>query len=477
MSASFFCTIPLLKQDLQRLAYPDVENADLFNTDSEARICLLEWLASEMNPTLRIEGGDIRSLATFYDSFGIHTATEPNVNGFYIPLTCADRPRDKAAAFVFLRSAIDIVLAFRRIRSDGLPNWAPGHNDNRLTQTSQMVKRQGLQQSVVGEDSDDDEIEVEFNEFDCIALDQMNKLIRNRHKLFPNAKPVQNSQQSITQKKKRQPLAQKSTNSLNNKSNIISGSPSHSSASYAFSPTPSRKRPPSSANSPKTIYGTARRPATTNVKKTPGYIQQQTNKPAHTPILSSKTPNSKTKPTTKRPGVFHTSAPTPTPRKKTTNNTRESIIERLRTLRRETTDFSASTLKLKPSSQIHEEEEEAEAIDINDDEIGKELAENATILKKLMKQFSNIVDEAHSIRKAKGRRTVKRDLSMESSLSELTPSCKHLAVSVTNTIEDSVRVRDSVDGLYKGGQLLELLSSSNAIRSVVRQQHRTECHI
>lgn len=160
MAASFFCASQLLLTDLTNLGYPDAKDVKCTHPNGEPRLKALKWLAKEIDPRYD-ESSSLEVLAQFWDNLGIHSA-EPNKAGHRIPFTASsDRPRDKISANIFLRSAIDLVFAFRRRRAQSPIQWEK-------------------------EEYEEKEDAPVLSQFDIEAMEQMDSLINQRHILFPN---------------------------------------------------------------------------------------------------------------------------------------------------------------------------------------------------------------------------------------------------------------------------------------------------
>ena len=165
MSAPFFYTPASLRSDLELLGYPLAANQESFSPSGEARLNTLSWLAAQVDPTFT--NTNPADLAAFWDRLGAHSHS-PNKAGVRIPFTAStDRPRDKHAANMYLRTCIDLTIAFRNIREGEPPSWLSSD----------------LQDS--GCDSIDQDASL-FSESDLSCMSQLDHLIANRHQLFPN---------------------------------------------------------------------------------------------------------------------------------------------------------------------------------------------------------------------------------------------------------------------------------------------------
>ena len=174
MAAPFFYTTQSLLQDLKTLQYPHAEDPKSVSVNGKQRICTLEWLATQIDPTYDISKSNPETLAKFWDARDIHSS-QPNANGYRVPFsTSGDRIRDRNAANLFLRSCIDLTMAFKRIRANNpaSADWAIQKDENDELQ--------------LDEQSDDqDQHSPPLSDYDCQALNQLEILLNNRHKLFP----------------------------------------------------------------------------------------------------------------------------------------------------------------------------------------------------------------------------------------------------------------------------------------------------
>lgn len=215
MSAPVFCSVTLLATDLRTLGYPRSDDTSALQPDGDARIDLLTWLASQIDPTAELSSVD--QVAIFWDNLGIHSG-HPSPTGHRIPFTAPNRSQHRAATFVFLRSAIDLVLAIRRLRAPhDSPEWAqPDATSEPLTSRPHSV---------------DSPTDAPLDPFDVQCLAQLDHLIRNRHALFPSTAHLFSDATCATKKvgggrstesacpsnphSKRPPLAVKSASSAN----------------------------------------------------------------------------------------------------------------------------------------------------------------------------------------------------------------------------------------------------------------------
>lgn len=196
MAAPFFCTTTILTSDLLKLGYPHVDDKKLLATEGAPRIVLLTWLAEQVDPTASLKDED--AVADFWQALGVH-CNERTPAAHRVPFTSGNRPRDRASAFVYLRAAVDIVLAVRRLRGeDNLIGWLARAEDEASTPGSVSAS--------------DDEAEC-VNEFDGEMMGQLDALIANRHTLFPTSVKLLSG--STRARPKRMPLAQRVAPSAN----------------------------------------------------------------------------------------------------------------------------------------------------------------------------------------------------------------------------------------------------------------------
>lgn len=228
MSAPAFCTVALLTADLRTLGYPDVDNTKVLQPDGAARIDLLVWLAQEIDPTVDLTTVD--QVAIFWDNLGIHSAY-PSATGHRVPFTAPNRPHDRAAAYVFLRAAIDLVLAIRRIRSPGAsPQWLNNAHSNEPHSRRHSSELDNVSQ---------------FEHFDLQCFAQLDALIQQRHTLFPST--TQLFCNAPTSTVKRPPLAIRSASSIN-----ISRSTSVEPSTHSRLKSKTPKKPPLRKSKPNT---------------------------------------------------------------------------------------------------------------------------------------------------------------------------------------------------------------------------------
>lgn len=235
MSAPAFCTVTLLTADLHKLGYPDADNPKVLQSDGAARIDLLMWLAQEMDPTVDL--GSVEQVALFWDNLGVHSAY-PSATGHRVPFTAPNRAHDRAAAYVFLRAAVDLVLAVRRLR-------APGESPHWLSNPPSSEPHSRRQSS-------DAAATTQLDCFDTQCFAQLDALIQQRHSLFPStnrlfsdAAPAPASALApapAPASVKRAPLAIRSASSIN----ISKSTPSIESSAHARFKSKTPKKPPAS---------------------------------------------------------------------------------------------------------------------------------------------------------------------------------------------------------------------------------------
>lgn len=155
MAAPCFYTPPSLQADLSTLGYPQAHNPAAVSPTAQERLHTLYWLARLIDPSYD-EDLSVDSLAAFWDHYGLHSHPR-NSAGYRVPLTIAgDKQRERNAASVYLRAAVDLAMAVRRRRELGLAN---------------------------GEQRDE---APEMNEEDVDNDRVLADLIHRRHELFPS---------------------------------------------------------------------------------------------------------------------------------------------------------------------------------------------------------------------------------------------------------------------------------------------------
>lgn len=155
MAAPCFCTPESLRADLSTLGYPDAHAPDAVSPNGPARLHTLYWLACLIDPDYDEDPSD-DALAAFWEQHGLQSHPK-NSAGHRVPLTVpADKQRDRNAAAVFLRAAVDLAMAFCRRRELGLVSEQPSDEEPEMNQ----------------EDIDNDRVLVQ--------------MIHSRHVLFPS---------------------------------------------------------------------------------------------------------------------------------------------------------------------------------------------------------------------------------------------------------------------------------------------------
>lgn len=460
MAAPFFCTVSVLTADLRMLGYPNIDDPQLLATEGESRTALLSWLAEQVEPTVKFSRA--QDVANFWQTLGIHS-NDPNAAGYLIPFTAPNRPRDRAAAFVFLRTAIDLVLAVRRQRGDNaMPSWLDNDFCNDI------------------EEGEEGSSTVPLNQFDIDALTQMDALIAQRHTLFPSAAHLL-APPSNTIRPKRPPLSNRTVTSSNIPSNAVNAS----------SP---RRRDVSTKASTKPGITTEKSKTNINARSTTKNIVRANTKAGaksqSNSVAKLGTSHGNASPTTKtgtKSTSVSTTAPAPAIATRMTSGslpTREYVLDRLRTLRRETADFStgmsddSSPCKKAISHLDGVQRDDADQDDTTEDAAAAaiSLARSAKAITKLSKRFDSLVDDARAIRAAKGR-YAQRDREMESAIADSVPHCVRLMSSTCATVSTLSRIKSAVDALRRGRKVLQSLPGSTALRAIVEQNLRTECHL
>lgn len=190
MAAPCFFATNVLLADLETLGYPHAADAASVSPNGKSRLETLAWLACRIDTDFKGTSED--ALAAFWDRLGIHCA-DRNKNGHRIPLTVSgDKQRERFAASVYMRVAIDLVMAFERRRV--------ARGDSESTKPVAEVGE--------GEEPLSVDEEPPFDAEDIEANTQLETLIMNRHLLFPNT--VQLSEQQPTGK--RRPLTVRKAN-------------------------------------------------------------------------------------------------------------------------------------------------------------------------------------------------------------------------------------------------------------------------
>lgn len=441
MVAPFFCTVAILTADLRMLGYPEIDDPQLLTTEGDSRIALLTWLAEQVDPTVQFTSAD--DVAKFWQILGIHSG-ESDGAGYIIPFTAPNRPRDRAAAFVYLRAAIDLVLAVRRHRGESSsPDWLDPDYFNESDaqgETGKAIETDSYSATAV-------------NEFDQQALAQMDTLIARRHKLFPSSAQLLTSTPAT--RLRRLPLSTRSATSTN-----ISGGSSPS------------KRPESVKRSGTTISTRSNSKSGTfpDTKPLAKSSSRVVSKPSPSPLAKSNSKPATKRTTSKMAGTTSTSLPT-----------RDLLLDRLRTLRREIADFSANSARFtnsggSPGLNDRENDSTKESIMQHETLNAAELAENALAVTSLARQFDTVVDDACTIRSARGRH-IKRDVDMENSLTTAAPHCLQLAKSICSSLTMLSRTRAAVDALQRGRSVLRTLPGCTPVQRVVQQHLRTERHL
>lgn len=388
MSAPFFTSPALLAADLQTLGYEDAHAAHNLEPEGEARVELLRWLAEQVDPTVALETVD--AVADFWQAMGVHS-NDRNIAGHRVPFTAPNRPRDRAAALVFLRAAVDLTLAIRRQRpADNRPAWADA--DAEEMEGEAEAEERGM-----------------LNEFDVTAMQQLDQLMAQRSVLFPSA--VRLLADATSAKPKRQPLAPRAMVSTNI----------------------------AAATSVRRIRAGARRGKLADAK-----------------------PPKKHGGKAKTPGV----------------PTREHVVERLRALRLEMSDFKMLVARHKETAQTPPQSAAADPSLLDCDADGTlvdELVNTARDVTTRASQFDTIVDEATAVRHAHGR-AINRDEAMEREISAQLPRCSRLLHDISGVLSSNARVRHATGQLRRSQSVLQLLPGCAVVRHAVQQQARTEAH-
>lgn len=155
MPAPCFCTPQSLQADLSTLGYPQAHDPTAVSPTGRERLHTLYWLACLIDPSYDEDLSE-DSLAAFWDRYGLHSHPR-NSAGYRIPLTVAgDKQRERNAAGVYLRAAVDLAMAVRRRRELGLVSEEQGDKEPEMSD----------------EDVENDRVLAE--------------LIHKRHQLFPS---------------------------------------------------------------------------------------------------------------------------------------------------------------------------------------------------------------------------------------------------------------------------------------------------
>lgn len=430
MAAPFFCTQTSLMPDLNTLGYPDTDLADSFLSDGQSRVALLSWLAEQIDPLADVS--TVPTLASFWDRMGVHTSVTPNATGHYIPLTAPNRPPYRAASLVFLRAAIDLVLAIRRVRNG--------------EQTAPWLKKQG-EESDVDEDGD---------EFDATALNQIDQLINSRHQLFPLAQMSTASKPKL----KRSPLLHRSTTSPN----IVASLNGPAKPKPRPKPSQNHNHNHPKSKPPKAGLSTS----LTTSSTAPAFKKKAMTMSIAKSVSSRREPGVSAKGANKSPSL----------------STREAVLERLRTMRHD-----ASTFETKIAAEDNRAERRQQVFtkgsvdsDVNDyDAFGDDkcqlavdLASEADRMTSLAQQLDRVMDDAQAIRGVKGERA-KRDVHMEISITKMTPQLHLLSKSMIDIMTSACRARAAGQLIDYHGKAFHSLPES--IGSVVGQQRRAENHL
>lgn len=148
---------------------------------------------------------------------------------------------------------------------------------------------------------------------------------------------------------------------------------------------------------------------------------------------------------------------------------REHVLERLRTLRSELTEFKTTSEALVPVDEKPETEQ-------NDSATVKQLVAIALALSNRAQQLNDLFEEAQKVRESHGW-TATRDKSMEKTLSSAIPQCLRLWNQARATVSATARVRGASDALRRAKAMLQSLPECTAVRAVGLQHLRTEWHL
>lgn len=196
MAAPCFYTARVLAADLLTLGYDRADDSASVSHVGRERLETLTWLAHVIDPSF--EDTSEEDLASFWDRLGLHSAPK-NAAGYRVPLTIAgDKPRERNAAALYLRTAIDLAMAFRRRRE-------MKEGKERSEGKDAEVRKS---ESVEGEQVEEGPL---LDEEDVQANRQLERLIMERHLLFPSTVKLLDQLQG----KKRRPLTQRKPSTLN----------------------------------------------------------------------------------------------------------------------------------------------------------------------------------------------------------------------------------------------------------------------
>lgn len=190
MAAPSFLTNGVLLADLKSLGFPNASDPASVSHNGKPRLEALFWLAKLIDPNF--DGESECKLAAFWDRLGLHCA-ERNKSGHCMPLTVSgDKQRERSAAALYMRTAIDLAMAFERMRDakNGSEGERPDAVDGQEVET------------------DDGSTGPPFNADDIEADTQLQALIMKRHIFFPST--VKRLDQQPT--RKRRPLVPRKTN-------------------------------------------------------------------------------------------------------------------------------------------------------------------------------------------------------------------------------------------------------------------------
>lgn len=479
MAAPFFCTPALLHADLGTLGY-DVVEASSLEPSGEARLRLLHWLATDIDaPCAPDDPDDAPSLAAFWDARGVHTATRPNAYGHYVPLTASDRPRDRTAALVFLRAAIDLALAFRRVRA--------------------AVHRQPKQSDRGGGEQEAKRDRRKEAEFDRTALSQLDALIRNRHALFttrlvgndltaakaPRLAPSP-SLSAATAKPKR-PLQPRN---LNVNVNVNANANVKACAAHVIVASPKASPPPPA------------RPLTAAERSAAAKLRRERQSHAHAvaqqtpvkkePALASRTfsagsPTTKSRKPPRGLVPSRSSGSLPKRQKKGASTTatvaavapRDAVVDALRVLRRETGELEARLPRDfdfdADDEMMEEEEKEEEEEDV--EQVVSTLAAQVDAVSALAESFARAAADGRAVRIANGRQPTRVDAAQQAAVARVVPACAAHARAIESLAHSLGAARDAAAALRQHGERADQFVDSHLAAALDKQQRRTARHV
>lgn len=217
MAAPCFYTARVLAADLSTLGYERANDSASISHAGRERLETLTWLAHVIDPSF--EDASEEGLAAFWDRLGLHSAPKNSV-GYCVPLTAAgDKPSERNAAALYLRTAIDLAMAFRRRRE--MKEGAGSERKDAEVKESESMEGEQEGEGSEGRDAEvreSDSVEGEqidegplLDEEDEQANRQLERLVMERHLLFPSTVKLLDQPQG----KKRRPLAQRKPSTFN----------------------------------------------------------------------------------------------------------------------------------------------------------------------------------------------------------------------------------------------------------------------